>query len=358
MAAIRPTGGPSKSTPCRLSTSFCRVLEWILGKRSGIQLLILAAACVYIAALFFYLVHDEKPHIDPSITEVFSPAVFGGHSLAVASSAVQRSFRWTCSNSCSCLPPVLDNVVYMHQSYKSEDALSWPTGWKYFRQTWLDLHPNWYFVFWLDEHNELLAKCMGYGEMFSGRSFIQQADLARLMYLDRYGGMYSDMDYMALANHEPLLLASTSLVCDQSILLQGRQEQVVGLEWGFARHPGHPIWNYCLTHNVNSRLKKECAIYVTGPKMLTRCLKAYYKQKNLTHMLSYNGLMILEPRLLAPIAADDLHSDCGKWRSTDWNTPDKWDHHWTNSTCRSLVMAQGGYALTVYSHSWGEGLKC
>lgn len=267
-------------------------------------------------------------------------------------------YEWKCSDRCSCLPPIIegDRIRYMHQSYKTSDKSKWPSNWEFFHKTWLDLHGDWTFIFWSDKHNELLAKCMGYEELFSGRSFIQKADLARLMYLQRYGGLYADLDYIALKNHDELLLLED--IRDQDVLLQGRTMQVVGLEWGYARQPEHPIWKHCLTKTLSKKdeLKNACAIFVTGPKMLGRCLRSYYKIKTLEHMQSYDGLMIIRPQLIAPIVATDFNSECGKWRSSmssSW-----WESKWEKSRCKSELLHNQTYAVTVYSHSWGEGLKC
>lgn len=277
--------------------------------------------------------------------------------LAIASSissAKRIHFEWNCTDDCSCLPPERDdNVMYMHQSYKTTNTTEWPAGWSVFRESWLERHTAWVFIFWLDEHNELLAQCMGYSEMYSGRSFIQKADLARHMYLQKFGGFYCDMDYLALQNQEPLIRS-----LNQDVLLQGRTHQVVGFEWGYAREPNHPIFQHCLSMvSKKSDMKDKCAIFVTGPKLLTRCLRSFYKlkQKGLEHMKSYDGLMIVKPELIAPIVADDLESECGQWRNSSQS---HWERQWSKSACRQQLLHQGSYAVTVYSHSWGDGFKC
>jgi len=170
-------------------------------------------------------------------------------------SEVANQFHWKCSHDCSCLPPIQNNTVYMHQSYKTENQTRWPRGWSLFHETWHNLHKDWYFVFWLNEHNDLLAKCSGFEKVFEGRSDIQKADLARLLYLHRYGGMYADMDYLALRSHVPLLTTHAQLK-KEKVLLQGRFQQVVGLEWGFARQAGHPFWTFCLNNKI-ARFKKD-----------------------------------------------------------------------------------------------------
>eukprot|EP00984_Skeletonema_dohrnii_P004224 scaffold1492_cov165-Skeletonema_dohrnii-CCMP3373.AAC.1 len=131
------------------------------------------------------------------------------------------------------------------------------------------------------------------------------------------------------------------------ILLQGRQDQVIGFEWGRQNGPSK---------------RKGCPIWYTGPKFLNRCVKKYFKQQNkeLEHMVSYgqNDLMILEPNLIAPVRGDDFTSECGKWRNHEGQNESKWTTEWPESSCIQYLNGIGAFAVTLYSHSWGEGLKC
>ena len=71
-------------------------------------------------------------------------------------------------------------------------------------------------------------------------------------------------------------------------------------------------------------------------------------------------MMILEPRLVAPISGHDVTSECGRWRNVT-NMPlqhDLWTEQWTKSTCHHQLMQNGTWAVTMYSQSWGDGLKC
>ena len=72
--------------------------------------------------------------------------------------------------------------------------------------------------------------------------------------------------------------------------------------------------------------------------------------------------MILKPSLIAPIhGGNDFSSECGKWRniSTDENDEETiWIHEFPKSRCRHNLIDNGTFAVTFYSHSWGEGLKC
>jgi hypothetical protein len=282
-------------------------------------------------------------------------------------------FEWKCIDSCSCLPQAVYNgtsSVIMHQSYKTSDPLHWHHGWRAQRQTYIDLHPSWTFIFWNDTQNLLLANCTGYADVFEKRSGIQQADLARLLYLYQYGGFYADLDYIALRNHDALFQLTVNETVDirsQQLLLQGRYDQVVGLEWGYARQSKHPLWAYCLdiAHGqIGWKKRQGCPIYYTGPNMLNRCIKQYFQKKDqdLKQMVSYgqNDLMILEPSFIAPVSGTDFTSDCGQWRNESILTEDDsiWVKDWPKSSCMRNLTKTGAFAVTLYSHSWGQGLKC
>ena len=85
-------------------------------------------------------------------------------------------------------------------------------------------------------------------------------------------------------------------------------------------------------------------------------------------MVSYgnNDLMILEPKLIAPLRGDDFTSECGKWRNTTTvetygngkNESALWTEEWPKSSCMRHLNEIGAFAVTLYSHSWGDGLKC
>ena len=252
----------------------------------------------------FYLTHTENREISgiimagvaayPTITRTkvrcivrttiafmvfisFSPSTYFPIYLD-ATTISSHLFEWKCWDTCSCLPPVIVNnkstTITFHQSYKTSDPQGWKEGWENYRRTWLKLHrESWRFIFWTDSQNDLLASCSGYPHLLSGRVGIQKADLSRLLYLHTYGGLYIDMDYIALRDHQELLhhISSTlSFNINHSVLLQGREDQVVGLEWGFAFTPQHPFWRFCLdiASQQESSVKESCPIFIQALNFL------------------------------------------------------------------------------------------
>jgi hypothetical protein len=174
-----------------------------------------------------------------------------------------------------------------------------------------------------------------------------------------YGGLYADSDYLALQSQIPLL-EQHPILKHQQVLLQGRgEQQPVGLEWGYARKPGHAFFVYCLEHHIDSYTKSDsAAVYVTGPVMLETCLRTYIGTTNarrpdhpLVPMTTLNNsIVIVEPKLIAPIDGQDFESTCGSWRSS--NDHHSWRDDWATSTCRKELLQQGSFAVTFYTQSW------
>lgn len=95
-----------------------------------------------------------------------------------------------------------DNEIpeIIHQTWKTKDI---PSHWKPSHLNWIKYHPKHYYILWTDNMNleliqrfypELLSKYLNYPYN------IQCVDMVRILYLDRYGGIYSDLDIEPLAD--------------------------------------------------------------------------------------------------------------------------------------------------------------
>jgi hypothetical protein len=151
------------------------------------------------------------------------------------------------------------------------------------------------------------------------------------------------------------------------ILLQGRVDQDVGLEWGFARNPEHGFWTFCLDNYVGPVILS--AFISTGPHMLKRCLKRYISHntpieqrleqgqqgtRTIPHMHAFHNdsIAIVEPRLIAPMGGRDFaSSNCALWRGREdsaWQSSE-----WQTSSCRhELVDEKDAFAVTFNTQSW------
>jgi glycosyltransferase involved in cell wall biosynthesis len=119
--------------------------------------------------------------------------------------------EWTAAkNSQFAVPPASEslNVIpeIIHQSWKDTNI---PNVYhKEWVKSWSDKHPGWKMMFWTDADNEALVReC--YPEFYDFyRTLtpgVKKADFSRLLYMHRYGGVYTDLDNLCLKNLSPLL---------------------------------------------------------------------------------------------------------------------------------------------------------
>ena len=72
---------------------------------------------------------------------------------------------------------------------------------------------------------------------------IMRADMARLLYLYKFGGLYVDMDMIMLKDHKELV---EQIYPQHDLLLQGESSHGLAMEWAFARHNTHEFFKHCL----------------------------------------------------------------------------------------------------------------
>ncbi len=96
------------------------------------------------------------------------------------------------------------NPKIIHQTWANDKPPEQLAIWS---KTWKDHHPNHEHLIHTDEDNERLVMSHFPKHLESYRSFphnIQRVDIARLMWLYVYGGIYADMDVECLRNTDTL----------------------------------------------------------------------------------------------------------------------------------------------------------
>ena len=93
-------------------------------------------------------------------------------------------------------------MYYIHQSYKTSDRKEWSPLWTLLQKSWIDQSGETFrYVFWTDRENDLLAECTQFKELyFHLDPGIKRANVARMMYLWKFGGLYVDLNFIALRN--------------------------------------------------------------------------------------------------------------------------------------------------------------
>jgi len=86
----------------------------------------------------------------------------------------------------------------IHQTWKTKDV---PEEWKESQEKWKDLYPDYEYKLWTDEDNLNFIKndYPEYLDMFLNYKYnIQRADVIRYFILQKYGGIYSDLDIVPI----------------------------------------------------------------------------------------------------------------------------------------------------------------
>ncbi|KAI8814708.1 nucleotide-diphospho-sugar transferase [Cladochytrium replicatum] len=268
----------------------------------------------------------------------------------------------TQSNSLRVIPAI------MHQSWKSRVV---PLRMARWAQTWKTLNPHYEYRLWTDLDN--LHLCKRYFPWFlpTYTSFphnIQRADVARYMYMYRYGGVYADLDVEALQPMDRLFDelqdeedhnggAYSPRTVDCVLPLMGTDYKFahnVPNAW-MACRPGHSFWLHVLTLVMKKTKENPAKIEgLTGPVVLKRAAKLWEESE----LASVEG------------EQDDCRPPLcfclvGVIFPYDWNR-DRRNHSYCSaensdfneSQCKSAFRATGepgstAFSITYWSHTWG-----
>ena len=238
-------------------------------------------------------------------------------------------------------PPIL------HQSWKSK---SLPDNFQAWSRSWRKNHPTWNYYLWSDEDNDALAReyYPEYYDFFSGLAKdIMKADVARAMYMHRFGGMYADLDTFCLRPLDNLTALGSVLVAKMSA--DDNFEHNIPNAW-MASIPGHPFWIYFLEivkYSWTRGLYQGSPEGLTGPIMLKRVVN------------SWNGLCSAENRIeiLPPgiIYVRDWHNYI-TGELTEFDKVCIGDEIYRNATieigCKQRYPE--AHVITFWTHTWGK----
>ena len=230
------------------------------------------------------------------------------------------------SSSRSAIPRII------HQSWKVEQV---PERWLAYQQSWRTHHPDYEYRLWTDEDNrafvaevfpEFLPIYDGY------RHAVSRADLARVLVVCHFGGIYADLDCEAVRPLDDLLdgrqlvlgLEPDSHVNKPKIRARGFTRILCNAV--FASVPEQPFWHHLLPMLAASKDEGnvlECA----GPFVVTRAYESYPRQEEITVLPS--DVFYPIDHFLQPTPADG-----GEGSSAGPYTI----HHWAGTWWRSAVL--------------------
>lgn len=166
----------------------------------------------------------------------------------------------------------------IHQTWKSKDV---PPHLARFSARWRELHPSYEYRLWTDADNDAFVRQQfpDYYRLY--RSFsreIYRADLARCLYLWRFGGVYVDLDVEPLralddflASHGDCVLGAEPVAHAQ----KRRGKAIMACNAVMASTPEHPFWRRMLEEMARRAALGGEPVGVTGPIALDAVHERY-----------------------------------------------------------------------------------
>lgn len=256
------------------------------------------------------------------------------------------------------------------QTWKTKDISTWPYVYKKCQESWQRLHPNIPYTLYDDNDNENIIHNYFPGKLErvfnSVKLPVEKADIIRYIISFLYGGLYADMDFMALKSHEPLY--ESVLNSDDGIVFGCMDVRDTNNRWFVAQNvpnawsmticPNEVFWLLVLDEVCeridHTYLSTESR---TGPVIIKHCIEKYEKMPDietviasLRHMNTYidhlstvrrTNIRILEPVLVYPNSWTNRPEF---FENQDFFSKNEW-----NDIC---LKFPDSIAFTFWAHNW------
>lgn len=197
-----------------------------------------------------------------------------------------------------------------------------------YRDSWILNNPNWKYYCWNYENCEKLVKTFypQHLEMYRKYPYlIQKCDTVRYFILDRYGGIYADMDYICIKSFEMVFekykgnfyLVETPNKLNNEIHISNSLMYSI---------PGHVFWKKLfieLEQNQTAPIyygRHLTIMFTTGPAILNKVFNRY----KFLYKLEYFPFEYFHPKgLTTDISINDrnkiyaMHKGHGSWETKD-----------------------------------------
>ena len=167
----------------------------------------------------------------------------------------------------------------LHQVYLGWDNQPMPVHWKKPQKSCIDLHSDWQYMFWTNEtaHNLLLNEYPWFIDTWNDYKYpIQRADSIRYFILERYGGIYIDLDNGCNRELTPLLSYPAWMPGTTNHL--GLTQHVMGST------PQHPYFRMLIdsldAYNYNWLMPYLTIMNSAGPHFVSMVWSAYLSAEN------------------------------------------------------------------------------
>lgn len=219
----------------------------------------------------------------------------------------------------------------IHQTYKFNDL---PHHFRVWREECMKLNPDWQFKLWTDEDNLRLVEehYPHMLELYNGYDkFIKRVDMARYLFLHKFGGVYMDFDMTCLKPFNDTFDFYSGQFVIANQLPNERKPQYANAF--MATPPGTKLLEY--VQEWLPKYKDYGPIDATGPKFITKFLHSNARMPPL------NGSWAVLPFELIYAQMSNKKKKCNSFRSCRESYPNAitvslwtatWLGHNVNST--------------------------
>ena len=241
----------------------------------------------------------------------------------------------------------------LHQTWKVVEI---PAEYREWQLTWKEKHPSFGYKLWTDSDLYDLVACDYPHLLHVYESYpknVSRADLGRYLVLQKYGGVYVDLDCECLRPIDALIANAEFVIASEPEEHEGSEKVVArGLDKilcpsFIASSPGHAFWSSVLDLIPLSARESE-VLDATGPFLLSRALKALGKSADVT---------VLPPEIAYPFSRSDCETgnilDIEYW---EWATRDAYlIHYWCGGWWKGSSPSAPKLPETFAASVIGEG---
>jgi mannosyltransferase OCH1-like enzyme len=251
------------------------------------------------------------------------------------------------------------------QTWKSRDPETFPPVYKKCQESWQRLHPDVDYKLFDDKDNDVIIAKYFSGKLEevynSSKNGVEKADIIRYVILYLCGGLYADMDLMALKSHEELFNSADCILLG-SLSTDGNRSDwefsnSIPNAWIISKHAYEVFWLIVLDEICErSTQQSECVEFRTGPIVLKHCLRKYSNFTNvddaissLKHITVFNvdqtsirksDIKFLLPHVVYP----------NSWLTSEWESNKAFflENDW-DAICSKFPNS---IAFTYWAHNW------
>lgn len=222
------------------------------------------------------------------------------------------------------------------QTWKSKDPSTFTSMYSYCYGSWQDIHPDWEYQLYDD--NDITEYCklhfpQYYDDFIHLPKGILRADLVRYMFMYIEGGLYVDMDFMALKHHSDIVENAKS---EKYEIIFGTLDDpskfgYIPNAWIMSLNPRNEFWLNVLKEGFYRCSKNKRRVEaMTGPDLIKFCI---YKFKP-------KHLLLLPSVYVYPC----------NWQNYDELTRMR---RWVDEKRgKNEFNLPNSYAITFWNHNW------